>query len=95
MEHGRNSVGLGMGIGVLLGSGDVPFPAAATCRSLGRWPLRRCLSVHAMIPPGYGELLKMAVELAQSGALTPLNGNEREIIRATAMDSEPIFTKQA
>jgi hypothetical protein len=53
------------------------------------------LPAHAMIPPGHWELFKMAVELAQSGALTPLNGNEREIIRATAMDSEPIFTKQA
>jgi hypothetical protein len=37
----------------------------------------------------------MAVELAQSGILTPLNDNEREIVRVIAMDSEePIFKKQ-
>lgn len=53
------------------------------------------LPVHAMIPPGHWELFKMAVELAQAGALTPLNQNEREIVRAIAMDSEPIFTKRA
>lgn len=53
------------------------------------------LPAHAMIPPGQWELFKMAVELAQSGALTPLNDNEREIVRAIAMDSEPIFAKQA
>jgi len=52
------------------------------------------LPAHAMIPPGHWELFKMAVELAQSGALTPLNDNEREIVRAIAMESEPIFTKQ-
>jgi predicted aldo/keto reductase-like oxidoreductase len=52
------------------------------------------LPAHAMIPPGDWELFKMAVELAQSGALTPLNDNEREMIRAIAKDSEPIFTKQ-
>ena len=52
------------------------------------------LPAHAMIPPGHWELFKMAVELAQSGALTPLNENEREMVRAIAMDSEPIFTKQ-
>ncbi len=53
------------------------------------------LPVHAMIPPGQWDLFKMAVELAQAGALTPLNENEREIIRAIAMESEPIFTKKA
>jgi hypothetical protein len=53
------------------------------------------LPAHAMIPPGHWELFKMAVELAQSGALTPLNDNEREIVRAIAMDGEPIFKKQA
>ncbi len=51
------------------------------------------LPAHAMIPPGHWELFKMAVELAQSGALTPLNKNEREIVRSIAMGSEPIFTK--
>jgi predicted aldo/keto reductase-like oxidoreductase len=52
------------------------------------------LPAHAMIPPGHWELFKMAVELAQSGALTPLNDNEQEMVRAIAMDSEPIFRKQ-
>jgi aryl-alcohol dehydrogenase-like predicted oxidoreductase len=53
------------------------------------------LPAHAMIPPGHWKLFKMAVELAQSGALTPLNDNEQELARAIAMESEPIFTKQA
>lgn len=53
------------------------------------------LPVHAMIPPGHWELFKMAVELAQSGALTPLNDDEREMVRAIAMESEPIFVKRA
>lgn len=52
------------------------------------------LPVNAMIPPGHWELFMMAVELAQSGALTPLNENEQEMIRAIAMGSEPIFEKQ-
>ena len=37
----------------------------------------------------------MAVELAQLGALTPLNDNEREMVRAIAAESELIFKKQA
>ena len=53
------------------------------------------LPAHAMIPPGHWDLFKMAVELAQSGALTPLNDNEQEMVRAIAMDSEPIFSKKA
>jgi predicted aldo/keto reductase-like oxidoreductase len=53
------------------------------------------LPAHAMIPPGDWALFKMAVELAQSGALTPLNDDEQEMIRAIAVDSEPIFKKQA
>ncbi len=53
------------------------------------------LPVTAMIPPGHWELFKMAVELAQSGALTPLNDNEQELIRAIAMESDPIFSKNA
>jgi hypothetical protein len=48
-----------------------------------------------MIPPGHWDLFKMAVELAQSGALTPLNDDEREMARAIAMDCEPIFSKKA
>jgi predicted aldo/keto reductase-like oxidoreductase len=50
------------------------------------------LPAHAMIPPGHWELFTMAVELAQSGALTPLNSNEQELARAIALDSDPIFT---
>lgn len=53
------------------------------------------LPAHAMIPPGHWELFKMAVELAQAGALTPLNDSEREIVRAIAMDCEPIFAREA
>ncbi|MHB8952905.1 MAG: aldo/keto reductase [Pirellulaceae bacterium] len=53
------------------------------------------LPAHALIPPGHWELLKMAIELAQAGALTPLNRDEQELIRSIAMESEPIFTKQA
>ena len=47
-----------------------------------------------MIPPGQWELFKMAVELDRSGALTPLNDNGQEVVRAIAMDSEPIFSKR-
>jgi predicted aldo/keto reductase-like oxidoreductase len=53
------------------------------------------LPVHAMIPPGHWELFKMAIELAQSGALTPLNEAEKQVIQTIAGASEPIFTKQA
>jgi predicted aldo/keto reductase-like oxidoreductase len=53
------------------------------------------LPAHAMIPPGHWELFKLAVELAQSGALTPLNDNEQEMVRAIAEASNPIFSKQA
>lgn len=53
------------------------------------------LPTHAMIPPGHWELFKMAVELAQSGALTPLNENEQVMVKGIAMESEPIFTKRA
>ena len=52
------------------------------------------LPAHAMIPPGHWELFKMAMELAQSGALAPLNDRERDVLRAIAEDSEPIFTKR-
>jgi len=52
------------------------------------------LPANAMIPPGDWDLFKMAVELAQSGALTPLKENEKEIARTIAVESEPIFTKQ-
>jgi aryl-alcohol dehydrogenase-like predicted oxidoreductase len=51
------------------------------------------LPVNAMIPPGHWELFTMAVELAQSGALTPLNESEREMVAAIAEESEPIFPR--
>jgi hypothetical protein len=46
------------------------------------------LPVHAMIPPGHWELFKMAVELAQAGALTPLNDAGRQMVVAIAKNSE-------
>jgi len=49
------------------------------------------LSVTAMVPPGPWELFSMALDLAQAGALTPLNNNERKIIHAIAEESEPVF----
>ena len=51
------------------------------------------LPVHAMVPTGHWQLLKMAVELAQAGALTPLSDNEQALVRTIAMASDPIFTK--
>jgi predicted aldo/keto reductase-like oxidoreductase len=53
------------------------------------------LPVNAMIPPGHWELFKMAVKLAQAGALTPLNEKEQELVQAIAMDSQPIFSRHA
>jgi predicted aldo/keto reductase-like oxidoreductase len=49
------------------------------------------LPVTAMFPPGHWELFQMALELAQAGALTPLNAKERKIIAKIAEESEPIF----
>ena len=49
------------------------------------------LSVTAMFPPGHWELFQMALNLAQAGALTPLNARERRIVRQIAKDSTPIF----
>jgi len=51
------------------------------------------LPVTAMIPPGHWELFSMAVQLAQSGALTPLNDHEKKIVAEVAPKSEPIFAK--
>lgn len=51
--------------------------------------------VTAMVPPGHWELFSMAVDLAQSGALTPLSGEEEEAVRRLAMESYPIFTAHA
>jgi predicted aldo/keto reductase-like oxidoreductase len=53
------------------------------------------LPVTAMIPPGHWELVKMAAGLAQSGALTPLNENERTMIEEIAEKSDPIFPQHA
>jgi predicted aldo/keto reductase-like oxidoreductase len=50
------------------------------------------LPVTAMIPPGHWELFQIALNLAQSGALAPLNNNEQKIIRRIARDAEPIFS---
>jgi hypothetical protein len=53
----------------------------------------RHLPVDAMIPPGHWELFKMAVELAQSGGLTPLNEKELQVVATLAAESDPIFVK--
>ena len=49
------------------------------------------LPVTAMFPPGHWELFKMALDLAQAGALVPLNDSEQRIIRKIAQKAEPIF----
>ena len=49
------------------------------------------LPVTAMFPPGHWELFKMALDLAQAGALVPLNDGERKIIEKIAKKAEPIF----
>ena len=49
------------------------------------------LPVTATFPPGHWELFKMALDLAQVGALVPLNDDERKIIEKIAKRSEPIF----
>ena len=51
------------------------------------------LPVTAMIPPGHWELVKLALGLAQAGALNPLNDGERKTIEEIALASEPIFSK--
>jgi hypothetical protein len=48
-----------------------------------------------MITPGHWELFKMALDLAQAGALTPLNDKERKLAEEIASNSEPIFSKHA
>ena len=50
------------------------------------------LPVDAMIPPGEWPLFKMAVELAQAGALTPLNEREQMLVAEIARGSDPIFS---
>jgi predicted aldo/keto reductase-like oxidoreductase len=49
------------------------------------------LPVAAMFPPGHWELFQMALNLAQAGALTPLNSKEQKIIKQIGLDSVPIF----
>lgn len=51
------------------------------------------LPVTAMLPPGQWELFRMALGLAQSGALTPLNQKERELAEEIARGSTPIFAQ--
>lgn len=53
----------------------------------------RHLPVDAMIPPGHWELFKMAVDLAQAGALTPLNERERQLVADMAAASVPVFSR--
>ena len=53
------------------------------------------LPVSSMIPPGHWKLFKMAVDLARSGALTPLNQNEQNMVAAIADESNPIFVGAA
>ncbi len=53
------------------------------------------LPAHAMIPPGHWELFKMAVELAQAGALTPLIDAELKLVATIAEGSDPIFANPA
>ncbi len=49
------------------------------------------LPVNALIPPGHWELFKMALDLAQAGALVPLNEDEQKIIKKIAWKSDPLF----
>jgi hypothetical protein len=49
------------------------------------------LPVTAMFPPGHWELFKMALGLAEAGALVPLNDDEQKTIKEIAKKSEPIF----
>jgi predicted aldo/keto reductase-like oxidoreductase len=53
------------------------------------------LPADAMIPPGHWSLFKMAVELAQAGALTPLNDREQALVTEIAQASTPLFTRPA
>jgi predicted aldo/keto reductase-like oxidoreductase len=49
------------------------------------------LPVDALIPPGHWELFKLALDLAQAGALVPLSENEQKLIRRIARKSDPLF----
>jgi hypothetical protein len=48
-----------------------------------------------MLTPGHWELFKMALDLAEAGALTPLNDSERRLAEEIASQSDPIFSKHA
>ena len=49
------------------------------------------LPVTAMMPPGHWELFRMALKLAQAGALVPLNSRDRKIVKRIAAEADPIF----
>ena len=51
------------------------------------------LPVTTILTPGQWELFNMALGLAQSGALTPLNQKERELTEEIAGGSTPIFSQ--
>jgi predicted aldo/keto reductase-like oxidoreductase len=53
------------------------------------------LPVTAMLTPGHWELFKIALGLAQSGALTPLSDKERKLAAKIASASDPIFSGHA
>jgi predicted aldo/keto reductase-like oxidoreductase len=49
------------------------------------------LPVTALFPPGHWELFRMALDLAQAGALVPLSDAEQKITAKIAKKSHPIF----
>ena len=51
------------------------------------------LPVTSILTPGHWELFQMAIGLAQAGALTPLNDEERELAEQIAGASDPIFSQ--
>ena len=53
------------------------------------------LPVTALLTPGHWDLFQMALDLAQSGALTPLNDKEQALAKEIAAASDPIFGKHA
>jgi aryl-alcohol dehydrogenase-like predicted oxidoreductase len=53
------------------------------------------LPVDAMVPPGEWDLFRMAVQLAQAGALTPLTAQERAAVAEMAAASDPVFSRHA
>jgi aryl-alcohol dehydrogenase-like predicted oxidoreductase len=53
------------------------------------------LPVDALVPPGERDLFRMALQLAQAGALTPLTAQERRVLAAMAEASDPLFYRPA